>query len=47
MWCLDEFEYEEFNKDFPYSVFNQKYVFWANLIQKIKTVTLSWKLEPG
>ena len=31
---------------FILSVFDLKYPFWANLVQKIKIVTLSWNLVP-
>ena len=31
---------------FTFSVLHQKRPFWANLIQKIKTVSLSWNLVP-
>ena len=31
---------------FILSVFDWKYPFWANLVQKIKIVTLSWNLVP-
>ena len=31
---------------FTFSVFDQKYHFWANLIQKIKILRLSWSLLP-
>ena len=31
---------------FTFSILGQKYAFWANLVQKIKIVTLSWKLVP-
>ena len=27
-------------------LFDQKYLFWVNLVQKIKTVSLSWNLVP-
>ena len=29
---------------FTFSVFDQKHTFWANLVQKIKIVSLSWNL---
>ena len=31
---------------FTFSVLNRKYTFWANLVQKIKIVSLSWNLVP-
>ena len=31
---------------FTFSVFNTKHFFWANLIQKIKIVNLTWNLVP-
>ena len=31
---------------FTFSVFNWNYPFWANLVQKIKIVSLSWNLVP-
>ena len=31
---------------FPFSAFDQKYRFWANLVQKFKTVSLSWSFVP-
>ena len=31
---------------FTFSVFHQKYLFWANFVQRIKIVTLSWNLLP-
>ena len=31
---------------FTFSVLNRKYPLWANLVQKNKTVTLSWNLVP-
>ena len=31
---------------FSFLVFEWKYPFWANLVQKIKIVTLSWNLVP-
>ena len=31
---------------FIFSVFDRKYPFWANLVQKIKLVNLSWNLIP-
>ena len=29
-----------------FSVFDRKYPFWSNLVQKIKIVSLKWNLEP-
>ena len=31
---------------FTFSVLNRKYTIWANLVQKIKIVSLSWNLVP-
>ena len=31
---------------FTFSVFDWKYPFWANLVQKIKVISLSWNLVP-
>ena len=31
---------------FTFFVFEWKYPFWANLVQKIKIISLSWKLVP-
>ena len=31
---------------FPFSVLNGKHLFWANLVQKIKIVSLSWNMVP-
>ena len=31
---------------FTFSVFDWKYPFWANLVQKVKTVSLSWNFVP-
>ena len=31
---------------FTFSVLNRKYTFWANLVQKIKIVSLNWNLVP-
>ena len=31
---------------FPFSVFDQKCLFWANLVQKVKIISLGWNLIP-
>ena len=31
---------------FTFSVFDRKYPFWANLVQKVKIISLSWNLVP-
>ena len=31
---------------FTFSVFDQKYPFWANLLQKVKIISWSWNLVP-
>ena len=31
---------------FTLSIFDQKYPFWANLVQKVKIISLSWNLVP-
>ena len=31
---------------FTFSVFDRKFPFWANLVQKIKVISLSWNLVP-
>ena len=38
---LDQFEYAEFNDGVHFSVFDRKYHFQANLVQKIKIFSLS------
>ena len=47
IWYQDWFEYAEPNGDVDVSNFDWKYTFWANLGQKIKTVSLSWNLVLG
>ena len=32
---------------FTFSVIHRKHSFWANLVQKIKIVSLSWNLVPN
>ena len=39
---LDKFECAEFSGMFKFCVFNQKYFCWANFVQKIKIISLSW-----
>ena len=41
IWFLDKFEFAEFNWGIHYFVLDQKKPFLANLLQKIKIVTLS------
>ena len=38
------FKSAKFNSEFTLSVFNRKYLFWTNLAQKIKIISLSWNL---
>ena len=44
IWFLDLCDYAEFNDDVHFSVLDQKYPFWAKLVQKIKIVSLSQNL---
>ena len=41
IWNLDIFEYVEFDDDFYFFSLDQKYLFWVNLVQKSKIVSLS------
>ena len=43
---LDLFEYAEFMLVFILSALDWKYPVWANLVRKIKIVSLSWNLVP-
>ena len=40
------FEYVEFNDDVHFVSFWLEILFWANFVQKIKTVSLSWNFAP-
>ena len=37
-WYLVYFKYDEFDGDYHFFILNRKYVFWVNLVQKIKIV---------
>ena len=43
---LNYFEYAVFNGDVCFFSFDRKYPFPVNLVQKIKTVSVSWNLVP-